>query len=587
VTIPSPISTERANAVRPRRSTRRVAKPAQLVGTRTGAGLDEAALVAIARAEADRVLDQVEARYRANPAIAYDGERAERFVSWFPTFLRHSKGKLAGQPFDLEGWQARAVRIVFGYRWRETGRRVVRTLYLRIPRKNGKSTFAAGLALLLLFIEQGAEVYSLAADTEQASIVFKEATAMVAQSPPLQEKLEAYKTSIVFAGGNAVYKPTSSTPNRKHGFNPSAFVLDEVHAQPTRDLYDVFVTAMGAREEPFEALLTTAGDDDPTTLYAELDTYAQSVRDGAVDDISFLPILFGADKDDDWENPEVWARANPSLGRAIRLDFLAEQAKKARDLPTFLPVFRRLHLNINTSPLTRAIQLPAWDACTGPVAWKQMLEQLRGTTVWVGVDLASTTDLASIAVLAPPAEAGGIWRVAWKVYIPESGIVARARRDRVPYAAWRDQGAITTTEGDVIDLLQIEADVLALRSNLQILGVGYDPWQALAFAQRLQGEKVPVFEVRQGLHTLAAPTRDFLTAVAGRTIAHGGHPVGRWQAANLVCRSDENGNSKPDKEKSVDKIDMLGALMNAWALALTADPPKGPTVYRQRGLLVL
>jgi phage terminase large subunit-like protein len=559
----------------------------------SGLAPEEAALRALARAEADRVLDQVEARYRADARLSFDEVNAAGAVRFFADHLRHSKGRFAGQPFVLEPWQARAVRILFGWRWKATGLRVVRRLYIRIPRKNGKSTFVAGLALLLLVaVREGApEVYGAAGDRAQAGIVFDEATRMVAQSPRLSQVCEAFKTAIVCPRNGGAYKTISAVADTKHGFNPSAYVVDELHVLPNRDLVDVLETAVGAREQPLGIFLTTAGDEDPHSIYAELDDYAAKVRDGVVDDVTFLPVLFGAGPDDPWDDPRTWAKANPSLGVGVRLDYLRDAAAKARSTPAFLPTFRRLHLNVRTSSVTRAIDMAHWDACAGPVPWQDLAAATAGREAWIGLDLSNRVDITARVLVVPPADMAdpaGVWTLVPEFYVPEDAMARREEVDRVPYRRWAEAGALVATAGNVVDQARVEADVLADARRHQVRGVGFDSWNAQYLATRLAEAGAPMVEVRQGIPSLGEPTRFLLVdLVAQGRLAHGGHPVLRWMASNLVVKLDDNNNMKPDKRRSAEKIDGIAATVNALALALAAAPDAGSSYLGAGDLVIL
>jgi phage terminase large subunit-like protein len=550
--------------------------------------LTEAALRAIARAEAERVLDQVEARYRAHPGLVFDEVNAAGAVRFFSDHLRHSKGPMARQPFNLEPWQARTVRILFGWRWSDTGLRVVRRVYIRIPRKNGKSTFTAGLALLLLVaVREGApEVYGAAGDRAQAGIVYDEAVRMVAQSPRLSQLCDAFKTAIVCARNGGSYKTISSVADTKHGLNPSAYIVDEVHVLRDRDLVDVLETAVGAREQPLGIFLTTAGDDDENTIYAELDDYAVKVRDGVVEDLSFLPVLFGADETDPWDDPRTWARANPSLGVGVRLDYLREAAEKARNTPGFLASFKRLHLNVRTSSDARAIDMDRWDACAGEIPWQDLPKALAGRPAWIGLDLSNRVDITAKVRVFPPADRDdpdGVWTVVPDFYVPADSLSRRQEVDRVPYPRWAQLGALTATPGNVVDQATIEAGVLADAKRYVIQGVGYDSWNAEYLAQRLLDQGAPMVEVRQGIPSLGEPTRFLLVdLVATGRLRHGGHPVLRWMASNLVVKIDDNNNMKPEKRRSAEKIDGIAACVNALALALGEKPDD--QVLRYTGL---
>jgi phage terminase large subunit-like protein len=533
----------------------------------------------LARAHAEAVMDGVEARWRARPDLyVFDEVNAAGAVRFVEGYLRHSKGPLAGRPFLLDPWQARFVRALMGWRHVSDGRRVIRRIFLEIGRKNGKSTLVAALALLFLVaVREGApEIYGAAGDQQQAGVVFGEATRMVAQSPVLSAKVECLKQALLCPANHGVYRTISSLAETKHGLNPSVYIVDEVHVLKGRDLIDVLETAVGARQQPLGVFLTTAGDDDPHSIYAEMHDYAVKVRDGVIDDPSFLPVLFIADADDDPFDPATWVKANPSIGSGVSLEYLTEAARRAQDVPAFLPTFKRLHLNVRTSSTTRAIDMARWDACAGPVHWRDLPAATAGRRAWLGLDLSNRLDVTAEVAVVPPDDLDdpdGVWTVVPAFYVPEDNIRQRAEQDRVPYPRWVEMGAMIATPGNVVDQSRIEKDVLAARLSWQVQGIGYDSWNAQYLATRLQDQGAPMVEVRQGIPSLGEPTRFLLVdLIAKGRLAHGGHPVLRWMASNLVVRTDDNNNMKPDKAKSAEKIDGIAATVNALALALGEQP---------------
>ena len=280
------------------------------------------------------------------PEFHFDENAANIAVLFFERFLHHSKGEWAGRPFQLEQWQKdQVIRPLFGWK-RADGTRRYRRAYIEIPRKNGKSTLGAAIALALLYIdsEPGAEVYSAASDREQAAIVFNEARAMVETSPELLRRSKPFRRSIVVPGTRSSYRVLSADAPHQHGLNAHGIVFDELHTQPDRELWDVLNTSTGARRQPLVVMLTTAGYDRESICW-EQHEYARQILQGIVQDDSFFACIYGAEESDDWLDPATWRKANPNLGVTISLDYLEGEARRAQISPAYQNTFRRLHLN--------------------------------------------------------------------------------------------------------------------------------------------------------------------------------------------------------------------------------------------------
>lgn len=542
------------------------------VGEAAAPALDDGEIVAYARAHAAAVIARLEARYAGDARFVFDAAAADRACEFFPRFLCHTVGPHAGQPFALEPWQRGLVRLIFGWKWRRAdgraGKRVIRRVYLFVARKNGKSTFVAGLAWLMLVGdgEKGAQVFSAARDRDQARIVFDEATRMRESSPALIKATDAYKTSIVCMKLAASYRVLSADAEAKHGLNPSAVLFDELHAQPNRDLYDVLHTAVGAREQPLEVYPTTAGYDRESICY-EIHNEALQVMAGTKDDPSFLPVLFCADESDDWQDPRAWAKANPSLGVAIQLDYLRQEAAAAANMPARQNTFRRLHLNQWTESITRWIPPEEWRACTGDIPWREMEQRMAGREAILGLDLSTTTDVTALAILFPPASDDEPWRLAMRFFLPRETLRRRSAEDGVPYDLWAGEGALAPTEGNRVDYKAIVAAVIDCGRRFQVRELGIDPWNSSAVSTDLADAGVPVVEVGQTIANMTAPSKWLETLVYDRRIAHGGHPVLAWMNGNVALRTDHAENIKPDKDKSGDRIDGMIAAIVALARA--------------------
>jgi phage terminase large subunit-like protein len=489
------------------------------------------------------------------------------------------KGQWAGQRFTLLPWQRKVTETLFGT-LRDDGTRQYRTCYVEVPRKNGKSTWAAAMVLKLLCAdgEAGAEVYGAAGDRDQAGIVFAAAAEMARATSGLGSALKIIDSTkrIVYQRTGSFYRAIPADASGSHGFNASGIVLDEAHVQPNRELYDVLVTSVGARRQPLVFIITTAGYD-RNSLCWELHEYARQVAAGIIDDPTFLPVLFGADEADDWQDEAVWQKANPSLGQTVPLDFLRTEAARAKEVPAYENTFRRLYLNQWTQQETRYLPMAAWDACAAPIG------ETVGRACWLGLDLSSTTDLTALAALYPD---GLGYDIAMHFWLPEHGIVERERRDRVPYREWARAGWLTLTEGNVIDYAAIKAAVYQIVERSRVRALAYDPWNSSQLLVELGGEGVPVEAVRQGFASLSAPTKELLALVLAGRVRHGGNPVLRWMADNVMVSTDPAGNLKPDKGKSTQRIDGIVAVVTALSRAMLAEGD-GMSVYESRELLVL
>lgn len=507
------------------------------------------------------------------------GERAVRFIN----NLTHTKGAWAGQPFRLRPWQEhRIVRPLFGTL--KGGLRQYRTCYVEIPRKNGKTELAAAVALYMLLgdREQGAEVYSAAVDLEQASLAFNLAGQMVGNDADLSARLQMIpsRRRIVDPVSGSVYRAIPADAPSAHGFNASAIVADELHAWLKRDLYDVLTTSTGSRRQPLTFVITTAGWDRNSICY-ELHAYAEKVLDGSIIDPTFLPILYGAAKNADWTDEAVWRAANPALGDFRDLEEMRTSAKRAAEIPAQQNTFRRLYLCQWTEQSERAIDMDVWNAAPASVP----AAELAGRPCFGGLDLASSSDLAAWLLLFPPRQKQEPYHVLRRFWIPGANVGRRVIHDRTPYDLWIREGLIEATEGDLIDYEVIRRRILEDARTYDIREIAYDPWNAIQLGTQLRDEGLMAVPLRQGFPNMAGPTAEFLALVSARRLAHGGDPVLRWMASNLSTQQDAQGNLKPDKGASREKIDGIVALIMALARAMQAGQSR--SVYTERDLVVI
>lgn len=512
----------------------------------------------------------------------FDQEKADKAIQFFKR-LKHTKGQWAGKPFNLLSWQEKILRDVFGTVTAD-GYRQYRTAYIEIPKKQGKSEVAAGVAVKLLAAdnEQAAEIYSCAADRQQASIVFDIAVSMVEQWPELKSqcKLVLSQKRIVYYPTRSFYQVLSSEHFTKHGLNPHGVIFDELHAQPNRSLYDVMTAgASDARLQPLTFIITTAGDDpDRTSICWEVHKKAQEMLDGIYQDPTWYSVIYGAKESDDWTDPKVWAKANPSLGEIMGEDRIAAMCRSAKKIPAEERLFRQLRLNqwVKTKA-SKWLSLDLWDKCAGEIP------NLKGRSCYAGMDLSSTLDITAYVRVFPPTESDPKYYVLPTFWIPEEAVDIRSRRDGVPYDTWVKQGLIETTPGNVIDYDFVRKKILDLADQTPTLEVAFDPWNATQMAIQLENEGLQMVQVRQGMQSLSPPMKELEKLVRGGQINHGGNNILRWMLGNTEIKMDENMNIKPIKTKKGEKIDGILALIMGLDRAMRQEPPK-TSVYEERGL---
>jgi phage terminase large subunit-like protein len=553
----------------------------------------------------------------------FNKAKAERACDFVETCCRHVKGELAGQLFKIEGWQREIVRGIFGWA-RPNGTRLYREVYIEVPRKNGKSSMGAALALYLLFAdgEQGAEIYSAAADTDQAAIVFGVAKGMVEQDPDLSSVSESFRRTIVYKSN--AYNVLSADAPTKHGKNSHGILFDELHAQPNRELYDVLKTSTGSRRSPLLIMFTTAGFDRNSVCW-EVHDYALRVIEGTVDDPAFLPIIFAADEKDDWTSEKTWKKANPNFNVSIKGDYLAAECEKAKVTPAYENTFKRLHLNIWTEQETRWMPMDLWDACgKTPLA---PLEEFRGKRCFGGLDLSSTEDLSALALVFPPdrmplygidenkikpnerdfsylQEMSQAIRVLMMFWIPEDNIHERSIAHHVDYQTWRRQGLIEATPGSQIDYRYIIASLDHAKNIYDLKGVLCDPWGHRYISGELQDNhgftvdgdewkkgfmRKPYFGLfPQNYNTYTPALSALMTLVKGGLLSHGNNPILRWHASNFAVKEGAFGGYVPmEKKKNRNKYDGISALIFGVDLAIRYANQPGGSVYDGREMRFL
>lgn len=539
----------------------------------------------------------------------FDATAAQRAVDFFPSCLRHHKGEFADQPFKLLSYQDQLiVRPLFGWKRTADGLRRFRKVFLAVPKGNGKSPLAAGLGLYLTFCdeEEGAEVYAAAADRDQAAIVFDTAKIMVEGDDLLSAESKVYRRAIEVSATHSYFRVVSADVRSKHGPNIHGLVIDEFHAQPTRDLYETLYRGTVKRRQPVIFLITTAGDDDES-ICAEEWEYAQRIISGTITDDTFLPAIFEMAKEDDWKSPEVWKRVNPGYGVTVKADAIAAECQAAQNEPRKLNDFLRYHGNRWVNQATAWIPVDWWDACKSTLN----MSELAALRPYAGLDLAQKNDLAAfslvfkrplegkplqVEVSQKDEESGqaikrsvslnySIDVLSW-FWIPEETMREHERLDRVPYEQWEKAGLLTATEGDVIDFQRIYDDITQKIMPAFPLLAGaqcaYDPAFATEIALKLRGSGLKMIEVLQNYKNLNEPSLTFETLIKAKRVRHDGHRVLRWNIENVAVKADDAGRIRPVKQRRrAKRIDGVTAALMALSRLIMG---RGGSIYDTRGL---
>lgn len=519
-------------------------------------------------------------RRRRHPWEKRGLSKADRVIAFVET-LHITSGMLAGQRFKLRDWQKDIIRAIYDP-VRADGRRRVRTALITMGRKNGKTQLVAALALAHLcgpVAESRGQVYSAAADRDQAALIFAEMEAMILADATLiaRVNIQRFAKRIEDATTGSVYSALSSDARKAHGLSASFVVYDEIAQAPDRHLFDNLVTSTGARSEPLVIVISTQSSD-PHHVMSELTAYGRQVRDGVLQDPSFAPFIFEVPIEADAFDEKNWYLANPGLGDFRSLDEMRTMAEMAKRLPAREAAFRALYLNQPIDAEARFIAAADWRACNGPVD----VEQLCGRPCWAGLDLSSTRDLTAL-VLYFPDDQGAVLPFFW---VPGDNLADREDRDRVPYRTWRDRGFIEAPTGRAIDRCAIVRRLASIAATFDVRGIAFDRWRMEDMNKLLsdEGIELPFTAYGQGFRDMGPAVDALETAILARRLRHGGHPVLQWNAANAVIELDPAGARKISKRRSIERVDGLVALAMALGLYNRELPE---TFYRVDGPMVI
>lgn len=495
----------------------------------------------------------------------FDEKAANRVIKFIETCCVHLTGSKQGKPLILEVWQKDLIREFFGWKVKATGFRKYRTLYLEIPRKNGKTTFGACLALYLLFAdsEGAAEIYGAAFTEDQANICYRIARGMVEKSPILNKLSKLSNKKLISLNQDALsfYRPIASNPGGSHGLNPHGIFYDELHTATTRELYDVLTTAQGAREQPVTIIMTTAGHDRLSICY-EVHEYAEKINTGQLQDDTFLGVIFGLKEGEDWTDPENWKKANPNLGVSVPLSFFEAEFTKAKSTPSRENAFKQLYLNQWTEQHTKWISDSQWMECGEDF---DFYERFKGEEVYLGLDLSKTTDLTALSINHFDGEK---FYTTCEFFLPGDDLREREKRDRAPYHAWSKDYKLHLLDGSVIDYGFVHKRILELMEHFYVVNIAFDPWNATALATNLVADGAPMVEVHPTLAKISPPTKELESLIISKKLVHDNNPILRWNIGNITIKRDANDNYRIDKAESRNKVDGAAATVLAMALMI-------------------
>lgn len=505
--------------------------------------------------------------YRFNPKLSDRNGRGFHPADNLCAFIErlpHVKGPLAGEPISLEPWQVFILTTVFGWVTPD-GKRRFRRSYIEVPRGNAKSTLSSAVALYMLAAdhEGGAEVYSLATTRDQARIVFGDAQTMARRSPGFRTRFSvnvgAHNMHVLASGSK--FEALSAEGSTLDGLNIHFGCVDELHAHKTRTVYDVVETGTGKRDNSLLWVITTAGSNRAGICY-EVRTFVSKLLDGVFEDDTQFGIIYGLDDGDDWTSENALIKANPNWGISVRPEILGPLQAKAMQLPSAVNNFKTKHLNEWVNADTAWMDMRAWDACADT---SLDIDNFIGQPCWIGLDLASKTDIAALILIFAHPEISDAYLTFGKYYLPEDTVHGAGNSQ---YSGWMRTGRLTVTPGNVIDFSWIEADLLDMASRFAIQAVAFDPFQATQLSTRMLAEGLPMIEVRPTVLNFSEPMKILEALVLQKKLVHDGDPVLTWMASNVVAHLDVKDNIYPRKERPENKIDGIVALIMALSRAI-------------------
>ncbi|WP_439569064.1 terminase large subunit [Sphingopyxis sp.] len=542
------------------------------------------------RLQCQRFIDELKLEKSKAFPYRFDVDKAAR-ICRFIERLPHSKGEWARkkETLRLEPWQIWIFACSFGWLRKRDGLRRFRVLFVVVPRKNGKSAVAAGTGLYMFCAdgEFGAEVYSGATNEKQAWEVFGPARLMAQRTPALLSRfgIEVNAKSLIRVDDFSKFETIIGNPG--DGQSPSCAIHDEYHEHADDSQIDTMRTGMGARAQPLQLLITTAGDNLAGPCYAmvqeqreKLAGVGQTGGGPPIDDETFF-VEYTIDDGDDWKSETALRKANPNYGVSVSADFLLAEQRAAIATPRKAGIFKTKHLNLWVAAKAAYFDIEAWRRCVDPnlpVVGIELLklERLKGRRCVASLDLASKTDIAALELLFPPIGAKATiddpYIRAGFYFLPKDTVT-----DVAAYQGWHAQDLLSVTDGNIVDYDEILEQLREIRSTFQLEQVAYDPHQATFLATTMMKEGFPVLEYRPVVLNMSEPMKELDALMKSQRITHGGCPVMEWQINNVVAQLDAKDNVYPRKPRIEAKIDNPVALIAALGVAMTTEETVAPS----------
>lgn len=506
-----------------------------------------------------------------NSQWAYSAKKANHVIEFVENYCKHSKGQMGGKAFLLELWQKAMTAALFGFVRKSDGLRKHKEFILVVARKNGKSAWASAIALYMLTAdgEKGPEIVSAATKKDQAKIIWLESKRMVKKSPALTKRIRTLVAEMIYDANEGSYKPLSSDSNTLDGLNPHASFIDELHAILDKNLYDVIIDGMSARQQPMSVITTTAGTVREGIFdlkYEEAEKIINGYQDpdGYVDE-RVLPIIYELDKREEWTDETCWVKANPGLGTIKDYDELKRKVNKAKENPLLVKNLLTKDFNI------RETTSEAW------LTFEQLnnqevfdISELKPRYGVAGADLSSTTDLtaACVAFMVPNDNRIYFEHMYW---LPEDLLEKRSNEDKIPYTLWKDQDLLRTTPGNKVHHRFVTEWFLEMQEkhDIYIAFGGYDSWSATYWVEEMKSHfgVDTLTPVIQGKKTLSAPMKNLGADLEAKRILYNNNPITKWCLSNTNVDIDKNNNIQPSKGKNQRRrIDGLAAMLNAYVI---------------------
>jgi phage terminase large subunit-like protein len=517
--------------------------------------------------------------------LVWDTQAADRAIGFFRDILRLNGGEYEGVAYELLPWQAFIVGSLAGWKGQDGFRRF-RVAYIETAKGSGKSPLAAGIGLYGLTAdgESRAEIYAAATKKDQAQILFRDAVAMVDQSPALSARIEksgatGREWNLAYHSSGSFFRPISSDDGQS-GPRPHIALLDEIHEHKDNNVVEMVRAGTKSRRQALIFMITNSGIS-RTSVAWEYHDYACKVSADMVQDDSFFGYVCALDPEDDpFSDESCWPKANPSLPYGLPGErYIREQVVQARGMPSKESVIRRLNFCQWVESASPWIGSEVWLAAGRDYT----AEQIAGRRAWGGLDLSATQDLTAFVLWVEPARAGEPWHMLAWAWLPETGLADKAAQDRVPYTLWKARGYLETTEGRAIDKLTVASRVASICAAFSVQEIAFDRWRMKEFVTAADSEGIglpALVEHGQGYKDMSPAIEEFERHLLNGLVVHPNSPVMTWCAANAVCTRDDAGNRKFSKEKATGRIDLIVAAAMACSRAV-AGGGMGESVYEQ------